>query len=79
MMRGGEEQKKGANKAPVVSEAAKAALETIRVEFYEVRRHEHTTEVKVRAAAAASVSGVNKVGLCKLYRMIHSLRKRLVS
>jgi hypothetical protein len=38
MMLGGEEQKpkKGAKKAPVVSEAAKAALETIKVGLYKL-------------------------------------------
>jgi hypothetical protein len=39
---------------------AKAALETIRVEFFDVHFSGVTREVQVQAAAAASVSGVNK-------------------
>ena len=56
MMRGGEEQKPSA-----MNLEAKATLETIRVEFYDVQFSGVTCEVRVDVAAApALVSGVNK-------------------
>jgi hypothetical protein len=43
-----------------VSEAVKAALETIRVEFFDAQFSGEQRDIKVGAVAAASVSGVNK-------------------
>ena len=59
MMRGGREEDKK-KKAPALSEEAKAALETIRVEFHDVHFSGAQREVRAVAVAAASVSGVNK-------------------